>query len=149
MQIKPVQSQPWLGAWIIQQSIRCFLKLLPPSSRMECLHKKKCDKVFKPLLFFFFFFAQSRHVETLHGMLPLTFSNLKFCIRKCFFSHCFLMSFVCSWHLSQKELRLSTPLTPLLGEWDGVKERENKGERQTETHRERGTWEGNRRRDRK
>lgn len=34
------------------------------------------------------------------------------------------MSFVCSWHLSQKELRLSTPLIPLLGERVGVKESE-------------------------
>lgn len=36
-------------------------------------------------------------------------------------SYCFLMFFVCSWHLSQKELRLSTPLIPLLGERVSVK----------------------------
>ena len=61
------------------------------------------------------------------------------------------MSFVCSWHLSQKELRLSTPLILLL-ERVGVKEREQEGardrhrdrERERERERER-TWEGNRR----
>lgn len=46
------------------------------------------------------------------------------------------MSFVCSWHLSLKELRLSTPLTPLLGERVGVKEREQG--RTRDRHRERG-----------
>ncbi len=46
------------------------------------------------------------------------------------------MSFVCSWHLSQKELRLSTPLTPLLGEQVGVKEREQGRVRDRDTERE-------------
>lgn len=47
------------------------------------------------------------------------------------------MSFVCSWHLSQKEVRLSTPLILLLGERVGVKERE-RGERETDTETQRG-----------
>lgn len=46
------------------------------------------------------------------------------------------MSFVCSWHLSQKELRLSTPLSPLLGEQVGVKEREQGRVRDRDTERE-------------
>lgn len=48
------------------------------------------------------------------------------------------MSFVCSWHLSQKELRLSTPLTPLLGEQVGVKEREQGRARDRDTERGHG-----------
>lgn len=50
------------------------------------------------------------------------------------------MSFVCSWHLSQKELRISTLLGPLLGEPVGVKEREQERERprDIESERERG-----------
>lgn len=47
------------------------------------------------------------------------------------------MSFVCSWHLSQKEIRLSTPLILLLGEQVGVKEREQGGARDRHRDRER------------
>lgn len=46
------------------------------------------------------------------------------------------MSFVCSWHLSQKELRISTLLGPLLGEPVCVKGREQESERPRD--RERG-----------
>lgn len=53
------------------------------------------------------------------------------------------MSFVCSWHLSQKELRLSTPLISLRGERVHVKESARVRKKQTET-KEEGTREGNR-----
>lgn len=77
--------------------------------------------------------AMQRH--NMQGYILLQhFENLQFTTFS--FSYCFLMSFVCSWHLSQKELRLSTPLIPLLGEQVGVKEREQGWARDTETERE-------------
>lgn len=42
------------------------------------------------------------------------------------------MSFVCSWHLSQKEVQISTALSPLVGEPVGVKESEQERARDRE-----------------